>query len=58
MAVNDPLHGGQPYPGSFEILMPMQALEHPKELIGIARVEAHSVVAHKNCGHATGHAGA
>jgi hypothetical protein len=50
MAVNDPLHGGQPDPGSFVVFLAMQALEHPKELIGISLVEAHSVVPHKNCG--------
>src|ERR1700691_5694056 len=45
---NDPLHGDEPNPGSLEILLPMQPLEHSKELIGIARVEPHSVVAYKN----------
>src|SRR5580704_1634039 len=45
---NDPLHGNQANPRSFEVLLPMQPLEHSKELIGISRIEPHSVVAHKN----------
>ena len=39
MPPDNPLHRGQSDARSFEILLPMQPLEHSEELIGILRVE-------------------
>src|SRR5271154_3034054 len=48
---NDSLHGGQADARALEILLSMKALEGSKKFIGVLRVEPHSIVADKNCGH-------
>jgi hypothetical protein len=47
MATDDPLDDGKTHSGALVLLGPMQPLEHPKELSGIAPVKAHAVVADK-----------
>ena len=47
VAMDDALHGGETDAGAFEIFLAMQPLKGPEELIGIFRIEAHSVVAHE-----------
>ena len=49
VTVNHASHGSEPDARAFEVLPTMQELENPKELIGNLRVEAHPIVANKNC---------
>lgn len=44
MPVDDTLHGGQPYTGSFEGVPVVKPLKHPKQLVGVFHVEPDSVV--------------
>jgi len=47
MFVNDLLDGCQADACAFEFLLPVEPLKHSEELIGVAHIEADSVVAHK-----------
>src|SRR5205823_8618581 len=47
VAVDDALHSRQAHSGAVIVLGPVQSLEHPKELVGVAHIEADAVVAHK-----------
>lgn len=47
VAMNDALHRRQPDAGALEIFLPVKALKDSEQLIGIFRIEAHSVIAHK-----------
>jgi len=48
--VNNALHCSQPDTGTFEFGDGVQALERPKELVGIGHVESRAVVAYKKPG--------
>src|SRR3990170_3748102 len=45
--VDDTLYGRQADPGSLELLLGVQSLKHPKELIGVLHVEPDPVIAHE-----------
>src|SRR5919206_1152010 len=47
MVVDDALHDREAHSRAGIVLGPVQPLEHPKELVGVAHVEAGAVVAHK-----------
>ncbi len=49
MLANNALDSGQTYTGAFEVFLPMEALEHAKELVGIFHVETHAVITNKDC---------
>ena len=54
MLADDAVHRGQPDAGALELLGPMEALEHAKQLVGVFHVEANAVVADEDGGVAVG----
>src|SRR5919201_3572561 len=47
VAVDDALHDRKAHSSAGIVLGPVQPLEHPKEFVGVAHVEAGAVVAHQ-----------
>src|SRR5688572_6950724 len=47
VALDDPLHDGQPDAGAFIVLGAVQPLKHTEEFVRIPHVEARAVVAHE-----------
>jgi hypothetical protein len=56
--LDDAADGGQADAGAFEFVVPVQALEHPEQLAGIAHVEADAVVPNEDVLRALGDADA
>ena len=44
VTMQDALTQGQPNPGAFKLILAMQPLEHPEQLVGVGHVEAGAVV--------------
>ena len=47
VTIDDSLHGSQSDAGPLEVFLAVKPLEYPKEFIGVFRIEAHSVIPHK-----------
>src|SRR5438270_7455611 len=52
MLLDDAAHGGQADAGALEIGFSMQTLKRGKQLVRVAHIEAHAVIAHKEGGRA------
>ena len=48
MALDNPLNGCQPYPGSGKLVLPMQALKRLEKAIGMSLIETSAIVLDRN----------